>query len=123
MRLLNKKIREFRGPTKTHPFGMSEQGVFGTIFNQMVAHRGYRDETSLTFLSYRYSQDAQLKNYVGTFENPPGKLRSRGVIAGFLRHNQKIWSAFRQRIWKLGGKILPPPQNCTFSRLKIQFRS
>ena len=56
------------------------------------------------------SPDAELKTYVGVFENFAYGLRNRGVIAGLSRHNQKNRSVFRGRIWELGGKILSPPK-------------
>ena len=56
------------------------------------------------------SPDAELKTHVRIFENIAYRLRYRGVFAGLSGHNQKNWSNFRGRIWKLDGKILRHPK-------------
>ena len=62
-----------------------------------------------TFVGLSSSADAELKTYVGFFENVAYGLRYRGVSADLSRHNQKNRSVFRGQIWKLGGEIFPPP--------------
>ena len=73
-----------------------------------------RDESRLSS-----SSDAELKTYVGFFENFAYGLRNRGVSAGLSRHDQKKWSVFRGQIWELGDKKCPPEIFGAFSRLRI----
>ena len=51
-----------------------------------------RDESGLSS-----SPDAELKTYVGFFENFAYGLRNRGVAAGLSRHNQKNRSVLGDR--------------------------
>ena len=57
---------------------------WGTAVFKMRSH--FVDLSSSTY--------AELKTYVGTFENFAYGLRNRGVSAGLLGHNQKKWSVF-----------------------------
>ena len=47
---------------------------------------------SCSFVGLSSSPDAELKTYVGIFENVAYGLRYRGVSVRLLRHNEKKWS-------------------------------
>ena len=71
-----------------------------------MGHRGFQVE--LQFCQLILQSRHRTENVPGNFENFAYGLRYRDVSASILSHNQKNWSIFRGKIWKLGGKIFSP---------------